>query len=125
PWSQAIAAESTGGDLVGKLFDRIVDGERRFVERMRAYRPFMETYIQAADEQAAPTPSAARDHDHYLMGKVWISDEGVSWESFAESDGFRARERFLFLKLPRKQFVARGFAQMIAPDVFALNRDTY
>ena len=123
PGAPAFAAESRGADLVERLLDRIVEGERAFVERMRSYQPFMETYIQAADDQSGAAPGAVRDH--YLMGKVWISDEGVSWQSFAESEGFRAREKFLFLKLPRKQFVARGFAQMIAPDVFGLTREIY
>jgi hypothetical protein len=117
------AAEARGAELVEQLLSRIVEGERLFLERMRLYQPFMETYIQAADDDKNAEPGAVRDH--YLMGKVWIGDEGVEWQSFAESEGFRAREKFLFLKLPRKQFVARGFAQMIAPDLSAFDRETY
>ena len=119
----ASAAEARGAELVDQLLDRIVEGERLFIERMRGYQPFMETYIQAADGDKNAAPGAVRDH--YLMGKVWIGDDGVEWESFAESDGFKGREKFLFLKLPRKQFLARGFAQMIAPDVYAFDRETY
>lgn len=117
------AAEARGAELVDRLLDKIVAGERHFVERMRSYQPFMETYIQAANEDQGAPPGAVRDH--YLMGKVSIAEEGVEWDSFAESEGFRAREKFLFVKLPRKQFLARGFAQMIAPDVFDFDRDTY
>ncbi len=117
------AAENRGAQLVGQLLDKIVAGERAFVERMRSHQPFMETYIQAADDGKGAAPGAIRDH--YLMGKVSVSDRGVEWKSFAESEGFRAKEKFLFVKLPRKQFIARGFAQMIAPDVFELDRETY
>ncbi|MCB9383413.1 MAG: hypothetical protein H6509_02265 [Bryobacterales bacterium] len=119
----APAAEARGAELVDRLLDRIVDQEHRFIDRMRAYQPFMETYIQAADDEKGAAPGAMRDH--YLMGKVSVTDLGVDWQSFAQSDGFEAREKFLFFKLPRKQFLARGFAQMIAPDVFELNRETY
>ncbi len=121
--AQAPAAESRGSELVDKMLDRIVEGERQFVQRMRSYQPFMETYIQAADEDKGAVAGSVRDH--YLMGKVSVGDGGVEWESFAESEGFKGREKFLFLKLPRKQFLARGFAQMIAPDLFELNRQTY
>ena len=115
------AAENRGAQLVDRLLDRVVAGERAFIDRMSGYQPFMETYIQAAgDDRDAETV-----HDHYLMGRVSISDRGIEWESFAESEGFRAKGKFLFFKLPRKQFVARGFAQMIAPDVFEFDRETY
>ena len=116
------AQETRAQQLLDRLVDRIVDGEQDLIERMSGYQPFMETYIQAMPEE---TPAGQPTDDHYLLGKVHIGDEGVEWESFAESWGFSQPGRFLFLKFGQKGFRPQGFAQMIVPDAFEFDRETY
>ena len=74
----------SGQELVDRLLDRVVAGERAFLERMRAYTPFMETYVQAAVDEA----SVGEVRDHYLMGKMQLTANQVYWETFAASEAF-------------------------------------
>lgn len=108
---------------LARIVDRVVDGERRFLERMQAYEPYIETYIQTLPEDAGSKADAVRDQ--YLMGKVRLGPDGVEWRSFAESEGFRRPGKFLFVNLPKKGFIASGFAQMIVPDAHELDAETY
>jgi hypothetical protein len=121
-----LAAQSSpdrGRKLVDGLIDRIVAGEQQFVDRMGDYQPLMETYIQAMPEDPPDQQSTAGDQ--YLLGTVSLDDDGVAWTSFAESRGFQEPTKFFFFSLGKKGFRPIGFAQMIVPDSFSFNRDTY
>ena len=120
----AAAAEPVGSraDLVERLLDRIVEGEQDFLSRMRAYQPFMEVYLQSADDLLEGSPG-----DQYAMGRVGVDLNGVNWTPFAESDGFVGRNRKSIKDkfLGGRGLLARGFAQMIVPDAFDFDRTTY
>ena len=120
----AAAAEPVGSraDLVDRLLDRIVAGEQDFLLRMQAYQPFMEVYLQSADDVLAGYPG-----DQYAMGRVGLDRDGVSWTPFTESDGFvgKGKRSMLDRLLGGKGLLARGFAQKIVPDAFDFDRATY
>ena len=105
-----------------RLLDRIVAGEQDFLLRMQAYQPFMEVYLQSADEVLAGYPG-----DQYAMGRVRLDGDGVGWTPFAESEGFvgKSKKSMVGRLLGGKGLLARGFAQMIVPDAFDFNRATY
>lgn len=113
---------NSGKELVDQLLDRVVAGERDFLERMRAYRPFMETYVQAAVDDA----DSGEVRDHYLMGKLQLTPEAVYWETFTSSAAFAKSDRKKrFLGSSQGRFIPEGFAQMVFPDIFEFNRQTY
>lgn len=120
----ASAAEPAGSqaDLVERLLDRIVAGERDFLLRMRAYQPFMEVYLQSADDGLAGYPG-----DQYAMGRVWLDSDGVGWTPFAESEGFvgKNKKSMMTRLLGGRGLIARGFAQMIVPDAFEFDKAAY
>ncbi len=111
----------SGQELVDQLIDRIVAGERAFLERMRSYRPFMETYVQAAVDEAAP----GEVRDHYLMGKLQLTPEQVHWETFAASSAFGKPSKKSILGGSHGRFIPVGFAQMVFPDNYEFDRRTY
>ncbi|MBI1355133.1 MAG: hypothetical protein GC160_12360 [Acidobacteria bacterium] len=122
PTPAAEPPAKSGQDLVDKLLDRIVAGEQAFLDRMRSYRPFMETYVQAAVDEASP---ASDVRDHYLMGKLQLTADGVYWETFTASDAFQKSPKFRLKLSGQGRFIPEGFAQMIVPDVFQFDRKTY
>ncbi len=114
--------DKSGQELVEQLLDRIVAGEREFLQRMLSYRPFMETYVQAAVDDAA----GGEVRDHYLMGKLQLTSEAVWWETFAASEAFRRPSKTKrMLGSSPGHFIPEGFAQMVFPDIFELDRKTY
>jgi hypothetical protein len=123
----SIAANAQQNRLVDELIDNVVRNERDLVETLRGYRPLLETYLQ---ELAAPEdPDALPVRDHYMIGQLDLS-EGVNHISFFESKGFRPpdkKRKLLFL--PKKHegsyFIAEGFAQMVLPDAYRFDRETY
>lgn len=86
----AAAAEpvDSRADLVDRLLDRIVAGEQDFLSRMRAYQPFIEIYLQSADDVLG-----ALRGDQYAMGRIGLDRHAVGWTPFAESDGFVGRNK--------------------------------
>lgn len=119
PWQLAGAEPPTPrADLVEQLLDQIVAGEQDFLSRMREYQPFMEIYAQSG---------GADNGDQYAMGRAALGDHGVEWTSFSESEGFvgsgkRSMRNWLG---GSSGLLARGFAQMIVPDAFEFDRETY
>jgi hypothetical protein len=109
-------------DLAERLLDRIVAGEQDFLLRMQSYQPFMEIYLQSADDGSAGYPG-----DQYAMGRVRLDRDGVGWTRFAASDGFVGKDKksLMTRMLGDRGLLARGFAQMIVPDAFDFNRVTY
>src|SRR5690606_18388602 len=97
-------------------------GEQDFLQRMQAYQPFMEIYLQSAGDGSDGYPG-----DQYAMGRVWLDNDGVGWMPLAESEGFvgRNKKSMLARMLGGRGLLARGFAQMIVPDAFEFNRTTY
>lgn len=116
------AAELGGGDSrVDELLERIAAAEAETLERLGDYEPFMETYLQAADEQAGEIDV----DDHYLFGRVRAVDGDVEWTSFSISEAFFPKKRSFFAALGKKAFEPEAFARMIAPDPAGLGRDWY
>jgi len=113
-------APERGRDLLDKIVQRIVAGEEKFLARFSRYEPFMETYIQARPEDAVESEV----EDQYLLGRVRLGD-GVEWTTYSESQGFQRPTKFLFFNRSSKGFLPEGFAQMIVPDAFELNQETY
>lgn len=109
-----------GRELLDQIVERIVAGEAAFLDRFAEYEPFMETYIQARSEGAGESEV----EDQYLLGRVRLGD-GVEWTTYSESRGFQRPSKFLFFKRSSKGFLPEGFAQMIVPDAFELNQETY
>jgi len=120
----AAAAEPVGSraDLVERLLDQIVAGEEDFLLRMRAYQPFMEVYLQSADDVLGGYPG-----DQYAMGRVGLDRDGVGWTPFAASAGFvgKGKKSMMGRIMGGRGLLARGFAQMIVPDAFDFDRATY
>lgn len=115
---------STQSDLVERLLDRIVAGEKNFLHRMQAYQPIMEIYVQTGTGLGRKKGSAS---DQYAIGRVSVGAGGLEWSSFTESEGFIVKGR-------KSKFgghggsvglLSRGFAQMIVPDAFSFDRKSY
>ena len=112
----------SGQELVDRLLDRVVAGERAFLERMRAYTPFMETYVQAAVDEAP----AGEVRDHYLMGKMQLTANEVYWKTFTASEAFgKPSSKKRFLSSSHGRFIPEGFVQMAFPDIYEFDRTTY
>ena len=108
-----LPAPSTANNLVDQLIDRIVSNEQGFLERLRQYSPILETYIQeVADDLGHGQPPVV---DHYMIGKLDTSK--------------RVAHKRLFVSAGRKSdstaFYPVGFAQMVIPDAYDFNRETY
>ena len=121
PAAAAGAEAGSAASRVDELLQRIAEAENELLDRLGAYEPFMETYLQAADEQTA----AADVDDHYLFGRVRIAESDVVWTSFSISRAFFPKKRTFFAKLGKKAFEPEAFARMIAPDAAGLSRDWY
>ena len=107
-------APSPANNLVDQLIDRIVSNEQDFLDRLRQYNPIIETYIQeVADDLGHGQPPVI---DHYMIGKLDTSKR-VSHEGFFVSAGFRKSDSTVFYPV--------GFAQMVIPDAYDFNRETY
>ncbi|HUG80275.1 MAG TPA: M48 family metalloprotease [Bryobacterales bacterium] len=123
----AITAGAQDNRLVDELIDNIVANERSLIETLRAYTPLLETYLQ---ELAAPEdPDALPARDHYMIGQLDLS-AGVNHIGFFESEGFHPIEKkrrlpFLAKKQEGSYFIAEGFAQMVLPDAYHFDRETY
>ena len=64
-------------DLAERLLDQIVAGEQDFLLRMQAYQPFMDIYLQSADDGSAGYPG-----DQYAMGvSAWTETEWAGRDS--------------------------------------------
>ena len=125
----AVPAVAQQAGLVDKLIDQIVANERDFVDTMRQYRPMLETYIQEIADDADLQKPVRRDH--YMVGKLHL-DDGVHYERLFSSEAFEKiprKRRFLFFRKKSKSrqsyFIPEGFAQMVVPDAFRFDRDTY
>ena len=109
-----LPAPSPANNLVDQLIDRIVSNEQSFLERLRQYTPILETYIQeVADDLGHGQPPIM---DHYMIGKLDTSQQ-VSHDRFFVSAGFRKSDTTVFFPV--------GFAQMVIPDAYDFNRETY
>jgi len=111
----------SGRELVEQLIDGIITGEQAFLDRMRSYQPFMETYVQAAVDDAAP----GQVRDHYLIGKLQLTPDQVFWETFVASEAFAKPSKRNFLSGSQGRFIPVGFAQMAFPDIYEFDRRTY
>ena len=108
-----LPAPSPANNLVDQLIDRIVSNEQDFLERVSQYSPIIETYIQeVADGPGHGQPPVM---DHYMIGKLGTS-ERVSHERLFVSAG-RKSDSTVFYPV--------GFAQMVIPDAYDFNRETY
>ena len=99
---------------VGRLLDRIVDNEQAFLTRMQQHSPVLETYIQEVVENRQSSEPFIRDH--YMIGKLDFAGD-IEHDGFFASGGFR--------KSNTTVFYAAGFAQMVIPDAYEFDRNTY
>ena len=123
----AQTAKPAATAAVDKMLDRVVAGERAFLERMKQRTPLVETYIQ---ETSMEEPGDARPaKDHYFLGR-FHSGGSLTYEKLVEhTDAPKAASKFAFLrggpKGPPLTFLPRGFAQMAFIDTHDFNRQTY
>jgi hypothetical protein len=110
---------------VDRLLDSVLENERAFVQKLERYEPILETYIQVTPE-SNDVPAAAPREDHYMIGRLVLSEGGVTHDTWSVSEGFSDVKRFLmFFRRPTRGFVADGFAQMVLLDESGLTRDVY
>ena len=132
PLPSLLPAGVASRNWIEPLTDRIICGEREFLAAMRRYRPMLETYLQQSGEGSAGKQPAGSDH--YMVGRLSI-EQGVEFEAFLLSEGFRAgrgrpdspvqRRARLRLGRGRRVFLPHGFARMVAPDVRDFSRGAY
>jgi hypothetical protein len=111
-------AQKPESTLVDQLLDRIVAGEKQFVERMRQHHPLLETYVQEFNES---DPAAPPVRDHYLLGQMKF-EQDLSFRVFQASNGFQPK-RGLFTK--SQSFLPEGWAQMVFLDATEFDREHY
>lgn len=107
---------------VDQLLDRIVDGEKKFLETMRKHSPLVETYIQELTETAPDDLRPSRDH--YFLGRVSLTDD-INYEPLVARTDTPKTSRLWFLKSKPLTFLPKGFAQMTVMDVKDFDRKTY
>src|SRR5579863_5722033 len=108
------ASTAAPASTVDKMLDRVVAGERAFLERMKQRTPLVETYIQ--ETSMAGSGDARPDKDHYFLGR-FHNDDTLTYEKLVEhTDAPKAGSKLGFLrggpKGPPLTFLPRGFAQM-------------
>lgn len=110
---------------VDRLLDSVLENERAFVEKLERYEPILETYIQVTPDLIDVSAAAPRE-DHYMIGRLILSEGAVTHDTWSLSEGFSDVKRFLmFFRRPTRGFVADGFAQMVLLDESGLRRDVY
>ena len=110
----AAPTPAPANDPIEGLLNRIVENEQAFLARLQEYSPVLETYIQEIVEDRKSREPFVRDH--YMIGKLDIGGD-VEHEDFFASAGFRKSDTTVFY--------AAGFAQMVIPDAYELDRRTY
>jgi hypothetical protein len=136
----ALPLPAQNRELVNRLLDRIVANENQLLTRLRRLHPVFETYVQALAEGADPDSAPVKDH--YILGRLDLTSDGVDQTALLESAAVekhpRSRLRLPLIHLPwirlplpfRKGssgmiFEPAGFAQMVVMDADEFNRATY
>ena len=124
----AQTAKSASTAAVDKLLDRVVAGERAFLERMQQRTPLVETYIQETSMEESGDARPAKDH--YFLGR-FHSGDALTYEKLVEHTDAAPKpaSKLAFRrggpKGPPLTFLPRGFAQMAFIDTHDFNRRTY
>jgi len=102
-----------GGETTEQVVQKIVEGERLFLERMASANPLVETYIQELNSQLEPV------RDSYLLGRMKAGKEVMT-----ESKSFK-RTLIPARYHARLTFVPEGWAHMVYIDTSGFDDSNY
>ncbi len=117
-----IATAAQQPPTVSEVVDKIVRQEQVEVQYLRQFSPLVETYIQnlRADKQLGAVP----DGDKYFLGRAELG-KGVELEPLDRGTGMKHKIFGSWASFFTREFVPRGFLQMIYLDMNGFDRQHY
>src|SRR5260370_36414465 len=105
-----------------EVVDKIVTQEQVEAQYLRQFSPLVETYIQnlRADKQLGAVP----DGDKYFLGRAELG-KGVELEPLDRGAGIKHKVFGGWASFFTREFVPRGFLQMIYLDKHVFDRQQY
>jgi hypothetical protein len=118
----ALAANAQQPTKPSEVIDKILTQEQVEVQLLRQYSPLVETYIQflRPDKELGAVP----DGDKYFLGRAELA-KGVELEGLDRDADVKHKIFGGWGEFFSKEFVPRGFLQMIYLDVFGFDRAHY
>ena len=118
------AGAGTAGSL-GDVLDEVVAREQGLLDRLRQYRPLVETYLQTVKPDGLQ--GAVPIKDRYFLGRLQLAEKPVE-ERKSEKKGKGKKpnnEKMLDLYHYSVASNAEGFARMLTLDAASFGRDNY
>ncbi len=117
-----MAATAQQPPTVSEVVDKIVRQEQVEVQYLRQFSPLVETYIQnlRPDKQLGAVP----DGDKYFLGRAELG-KGVELEPLDRDAGVKHKVFGGWASFFTREFVPRGFLQMIYLDMNGFDRQHY
>ncbi len=117
-----IATAAQQPPTVSEVVDKIVRQEQVEVQYLRQFSPLVETYIQnlRPDKQLGAVP----DGDKYFLGRAELG-KGVELEPLDRDAGVKHKVFGGWASFFTREFVPRGFLQMIYLDMNGFDRQHY
>ncbi len=118
----ALAANAQQPTKPSEVIDKILMQEQVEVQLLRQYSPLVETYIQflRPDKELGAVP----DGDKYFLGRAELA-KGVELEGLDRDADVKHKLFGGWSEFFSKEFVPRGFLQMIYVDVYGFDRAHY
>ncbi len=117
-----MAATAQQPPTVSEVVDKIVRQEQVEVQYLRQFSPLVETYIQnlRPDKQLG----AVTDGDKYFLGRAELG-KGMELEPLERGTGMKHKVFGGWASFFSREFVPRGFLQMIYLDMNGFDRQHY
>src|SRR5260370_11566952 len=117
-----IATAAKQPPTVSEVVDKIVRQEQVEVQYLRQFSPLVETYIQnlRPDKQLEAVP----DGDKYFLGRAELG-KGVELEPLDRGAGIKHKVFGGWASFFTREFVPRGFLQMLYLDINGFDRQPY
>ncbi len=117
-----IATAAQQPPAVSEVVDKIVRQEQVEVQYLRQFSPLVETYIQnlRPDKQLG----AVTDGDKYFLGRAELG-KGMELEPLERGTGMKHKVFGGWARFFSREFVPRGFLQMIYLDMNGFDRQHY
>ena len=120
----ACACSAIGQEIsFSQTVDKIVASESHVVANLQKYSPVVETYIQnmTPDKELGAVPKS----DVYFLGRVRFTTNKLLYRSYMESPRFERRQFDRLMKMYSITYLAKGFAQMMVPDIDDFDQQHY
>jgi hypothetical protein len=123
--AQTAPSASTSKRIVFDDFvDSMVRQERRLTDRMRGFKPIIETYIQEEGSQRRFQKGITPNGDDYFLSRLNLTGKEPSTVPFADEETWNQGAEKYFVQDPLP-FSQVAFAQALFPDLDHFDRENY